>query len=285
MNKNLHHKDIMNHLEGLNIPWEKNKEETFRDLDPILGKEKERQVPIMKLSWVRAAAAIAIILIGTTLFVRLYERNIQSSNGEYLTHQLPDGSIIEMNSASKLSYNPYWWGFSRKLKFEGEAYFVVQKGKSFSVESETAITRVLGTSFSVLSRNHQYKVICHTGKVEVLSQLSNESTQLEPNDEVNLVSGKIQKLNSVEVLPDPVPWKTRLFEYTGTKITEVLEELQRQYNIDIDYPYNLNYYYTGELNLNRDIETSLNLVCKPFKINFVKISEGIYKLVEDPEKN
>jgi len=285
MSKNLHHKDILNHLEGLNIPWEKSKDELFKDLDPVLSKNRPKSTPIIKLSQVRLIAAVAVILIASALFTGLYEKNIQSDNGEYLTHQLPDGSIIEMNSESFLSYKPLWWRFSRKLDFEGEGFFIVQKGKSFTVESETAITRVLGTSFSIFSRNNSYKVICHTGKVEVTSQTSDALTLLKPNEEVKMVSGKIQQKNNIRILPDPSPWKSRLFEYTGANIIEVLAELQRQYDVDIQYPDNLDFYYTGNVDLNRDFETSLNLVCKPFEITFEKTSDKVYKLITNTDKN
>ena len=76
-----------------------------------------------------------------------------------------------------------------------------------------------------------------------------------------------------------------LFEYTASSISEVLAELQRQYNVVIQYPENMDYYYTGDVDLNRDFETSLNLVCRPFEITFEKISEGVYKLNKNPDKN
>ena len=159
----------------------------------------------------------------------------------------------------------------------------MQKGKTFTVKSQLARTEVLGTSFSIYSRNDNYRVICHTGKVQVISPA--ESAILKPNQEAEILDqGRIDK-RTVEVLPEPTPWKDRMFKYAGDKLTEVIDELERQYDVKINYSGRLDYYYTGNVNLNRDIETSLNLVCKPFEITFTKISEGVYQLFKNPDKN
>ncbi len=284
MEKNLHNNQVMNDLKGFSIPWGRSKEEVWQDLDPSLERPKGKLVFLNKTRWIRAVAAVVILLISTGLFMRFFERNLESAYGEHLSHQLPDGSMIELNSGSELSYNPFWWRFDRSLKFEGEAFFMVQKGKRFRVESGLAATQVLGTSFSIFSRENNYRVVCHTGKVKVMATNSEESALLSPNQIANLKAEGHFDLSAKSVLPDPAPWKTQLFEYTGTPLHEVIDEIERQYDVSIAYPENLDHYYVGELNAGRDLQTTLNLVCKPFKITFVKISEGEYKIIENTGK-
>ena len=285
MVKNIRDKNFLNQLTGFDIPWEKDKGEVLQEIIPEIQARRPKVVRLGNRRVTRSVAALLIILLGTALFMRFHERSLESGNGEHLTHQLPDGSIVELNSGSNISYHPFWWRFERSLKFEGEAFFMVQKGKSFKVLSTLAETKVLGTSFSIFSRNRDYRVICHTGKVKVTSLISDHSALIEPNQEAILeLDGKF-KLNSREVLPEPVHWKAKLFEFTGSPLEEVLEEIERQYDVNISYPDNLSYYYTGGVDANRDIETSLNLVCKPFKITFEEISEGEYRLFEDTGKD
>ena len=99
MEKKLHKKDIMDRLEGFKVPWEKNKDEAFQDLLPLIDKKTSTK-SLAPTGWLRAAAAVGIVLISTLLFLRFFERNLECGNGEFLTHQLPDGSLVELNSAS-----------------------------------------------------------------------------------------------------------------------------------------------------------------------------------------
>lgn len=284
MEKNLHNMKVMNQLKGFSIPWKKSQEDVWKDLEPLVNSRETKVVHIASRNWIRAVAAITILMISTGLFLRFFERQIESTYGEHLTHQLPDGSVIELNSGSSLSYHPYWWRFERNLTFEGEGFFMVQKGKKFSVESDLAETRVLGTSFSIYSRDNNYRVVCHTGKVQVFSLNSETSAVLSPNQIARLEPNGNLELSTKVALPDPMPWKTMIFEFTGTPLKDVLDEIQRQYDLILNYPENLNHFYTGGINANRDIITTLNLVCKPFKITFEKISEGEYKIFENTAK-
>ena len=79
---------------------------------------------------------------------------------------LPDNSIVTLRGGSELSYAPYWWFADRSLQFEGEAFFDVEKGSSFTVQSDNGVTQVLGTSFSIYANDENYEVFCKTGKVK-----------------------------------------------------------------------------------------------------------------------
>jgi len=284
MNKKIHDSEVMNHIKGFSIPWEKSRADVWRELAPSLSPRQGREVNLRSNGWIRYAAAIMVILLSSGLFLRFFERQIDCANGEHLTHQLPDGSTIELNSGSNLSYHPYWWKLKRSLRFEGEAFFMVQKGKSFLVESNNASTEVVGTSFSIYSRDENYKVVCHTGKVKVVSSKTSSTALLTPNQSAQLNQEGLFALSVIEVLPEPVPWRNLLFKYTGTPLSDVLDEIQRQYDVVISYTENIKHYYTGDIDANRDLKTTLDLVCKPFKITFAKISEGEYQVFENEVK-
>ena len=312
MEKNLHDNEVMDRLKGFSIPWDKDQEEVWQTMEEEMenkgevvalkvgskngrreaivetienGKENGKTVGRMiRMNRLRSVAAVLMILITTGLVMRFFERHIESAYGEHLTHQLPDGSVIEMNSGSSLVYHPFWWRFDRSLTFEGEGFFMVQKGKAFVVESARAVTQVLGTSFSVFSREDDYKVICHTGRVQVTAVSSEGSTVLTPNQVAILMpDGQLELSTNIE-LPDPTPWKSRIFEFTATPLSEVFDEIQRQYDVVIKYPGSIDYFYTGSLKTDRDIASTLSLVCKAFKITFGQNTGGEYQIFENNHK-
>ncbi|MBN2775257.1 MAG: FecR domain-containing protein, partial [Prolixibacteraceae bacterium] len=158
--------DRLNKLTEVDFP--KSKEDIWKLMEDKLTAnakvdKKVRKLGIRQLS---IAASIAI-LIGIGSFMRFYRVDYSTIAGEQLTVNLPDGSVVDLNGQSSVKYNPYWWKVNRTVKFEGEGYFEVEKGKYFSVVSNNGITTVLGTSFNIYSRDENYEVNCLTGKVQV----------------------------------------------------------------------------------------------------------------------
>jgi len=278
MNKDLH-TDILDQLEDVEVPWTKSKDDVWQDLESKIDAKEGKVRKLNSKAWTYAAAAMLLVFLSSGLFMRLYIEKVETNMAEHLTHQLPDGSTVELNAESSLSYNPFWWRFSRKLNFEGEGFFVVQKGKRFTVVSEVAETEVLGTSFTVYARNDQYEVSCYTGKVKVSSNTSSENDYLLPQQKTKLLdSGKLSPSDGIE-LGNPSPWKSGVFVYTASSLATVLDEIQRQYGIQINYEKVLDYTYTGEIDVRKDLQTTLDLVCKPFRITFEQATKGEYKII------
>jgi ferric-dicitrate binding protein FerR (iron transport regulator) len=244
--------------------------------------ERTREIPrvkIFQLNWVRyAAAAAVLIIVGATIFMRLYTETINSQKGEHLSYVLPDGSNVELNAETFLSFQPYWWGFSREVELSGEAFFDVEKGEKFKILSENGITEVIGTSFNIYARNSDYKVYCETGKVKVSSTEANlefiiQSGELAIIDNIKN-EGSITKANA----QDFVSWKENKFVFTSELLTNVIAEIERQYdvkiNLEIDNPSNL--LYSGNFDKSPSVEITLNFVCKSFNLNFRKTKNKTY---------
>ena len=77
---------------------------------------------------------------------------VKTNPGMTTTVNLPDGSVVHLNSESKLSYPSFFDKDKRRVTLEGEAFFEVRKdsehGFVISTPHETKI-EVLGTSFNV----------------------------------------------------------------------------------------------------------------------------------------
>jgi ferric-dicitrate binding protein FerR (iron transport regulator) len=77
--------------------------------------------------------------------------NISTKPGSKTQVKLPDGTLVILNSDSKLSYPDNFLGNTRDVTLEGEAYFDVahNKQKPFIIHSKTMDVKVLGTVFDV----------------------------------------------------------------------------------------------------------------------------------------
>lgn len=73
-----------------------------------------------------------------------------SKGGEYIM-TLQDGTVVWLNSETKMRYPVQFSGQNREVWLEGEAYFKVAKNEKqpFVVKTENMDVRVLGTEFNL----------------------------------------------------------------------------------------------------------------------------------------
>ncbi len=262
------------------INWERSEADVWAEIaQKIENKPAGKNVSILSQVVKYAAAAVLFLLLGLGAVTFLYTKSITSLPGEHLLAELPDGSTVELNAGSTIKYHPLKWRFERKLTFEGEGFFKVQKGEKFEVESENGITRVLGTSFNIYARNNNYRVTCLTGLVKVIST-SDESVLLQANSHVEIEKGELilkKDYNSEKV----VGWKNNLFYFSGTPLKEVIDEIERQYGVTIQIQPELNNRnFAGNFPKKYNVEEVLDFVCKTMAVKFVKQSENVYLIVE-----
>ena len=245
------------------------KEEVWNNLLNELDKPKVQIKPLAFSYYFKiAAAASVLIILGLTGFFRFYTTTVYTSPGQHLSYRLPDNSSVELNAESKIQFHPYWFSFSRTVVLDGEAYFLVSKGKKFSVSSKLGETTVLGTSFNIYSRNSDYTVICYTGKVRVVSTGKKEKVLLNPNEKAFITSDGflrfVQEANSQSLKS----WRDNMFVFTGTPIVTVLQEIERQYNIKIQFQADPGLTYTGYFSRSLSGKEVLDLVCTSLGIKF-----------------
>jgi transmembrane sensor len=280
--------DSPDFLSKAEIPWNKSKEEVWNELLPKLEFVPEIEVRRIYPVWARIGAAAAIILLlAIPAFMRFYLVSVSSPAGKHITISLPDGSTVAMNASSNLSYHPYWWQISRKIKLSGEAFFEVRKGKKFEVVSELGKTSVLGTSFNIYSRNSDYKVTCFTGTVKVVplhgsgSETNRQEVILKPNDRVTLTKGGSFTVERNQVVEPVKAWVNNEFVFTSTPFIQVIEDIERQYGVTITIKGNPDYLYTGNFPKDTSVENVLTLVCRPFDIRFSVNSKGEYQIIQN----
>jgi len=262
----------------LSIPHVRSVEEVWQEMEPQLASPVNTTVKIPARRYYRLTiAALLVLLLGSTAIIRLYTKTIHSGQ-QTRAICLPDGSVAYLNMQSKLTYYPLWWSFSRELRLTGEAYFQVKKGKRFSVRSLAGITTVMGTSFDIYARNDSYKVTCLSGRVKVIARKSNDQVILNPNNSAEVDVSGIISYHARIPARNSISWKQN-FVFTNTPLKQVIENLEKRYNVQIDIKTNQNYYYSGTIPSRISIEEALNLICKPFGLTFVRKSNQIYQIL------
>lgn len=129
------------------------------------GKGKVRSIVIPSALKI---AAVLVVLLTTGWFIYYNSpTSISTGTGEIAVYGLPDNSEVRLNAESKIKYYPRKWDGNRSLSLEGEAFFEVEKGQKFEVQTSQGIVQVLGTKFNVKNRPGFFEVTCYEGSVRV----------------------------------------------------------------------------------------------------------------------
>lgn len=160
-------------------------------------------------------------------------------NGRKSTFDLPDGTIVNLNSASRVRYVEDAVAGRRIVELEGEAFFEVAKDKNrpFTVVAGDISTTAIGTSFNVkfYPNEKEFKVVLLTGKVEVQKshQRSKNKISLTPGFGVTYSEENpdLVKYNFDEDFE--LGWKNNILHFDEANIDVVVKELERWYGVSI----------------------------------------------------
>jgi transmembrane sensor len=223
--------------------------------------------------WYWSAAATIIILLGVgwlTGRIQLTTPNmVVASTGETKREVLlPDGSVVNLNRNSELSYPEKFGRKSREVSFSGEGYFEVTRypHKPFLIHiADLAGVEVLGTAFNInaLPDDQSVKVNVVEGRVAFFSSSSpGKRTILRKDEKAVLQSGNISQGKTVD--QNFLSWRTGLLSFDQENITSVLEDLGSYYDrrFILEDPADEQLRFTSVID-NQDLESvleELNLV-------------------------
>ena len=234
------------------------------------------QAPVKKLSWKRTLLQVASVLVlGFAVYYGfLYSQitQIQTMAAEKTTISLPDNSTVILNAASEISYHGKNWDKERELQLDGEAFFKVAKGKKFDVKTSEGTVSVLGTQFNVKQRDTYFEVMCYEGIVQVTT--GKVIKKLLAGDTFRMDAGVQFTGATNEVLPK---WTGNMSSFKSVRFHQVLEELERQYNISITYDGDKQtQFFTGAF-VHNNLENALQAITAPLGLTY-KI-EGTSKVI------
>ncbi|WP_405380680.1 FecR family protein [Maribacter sp. LLG6340-A2] len=214
--------------------------------------------------FLRIAAAIMILLTASFFYLNSLDNTITTAYAENKTITLPDTSEVILNAESELAYNEKKWDDKRNIELNGEAYFKVAKGKKFNVATTNGTVTVLGTQFNVKNRKEYFEVTCFEGLVSVT--INGKETKLPAGNSILTVNGKSITYKA-EVNGKP-SWLSSESSFRSIPLHYVMDELQRQFNIEVTYDYiDDEQLFTGSFN-NDNLELALKSISVPLQVKF-----------------
>lgn len=264
---------LLSGVSHLRIPASpKGKEKTWEEIIHAIDQKEEKKEKRITLStrrvWYGIAAAV-VLLIGIAGLIRQFSMiEVVVSRGGITSIILPDSSKVKINAESKVEYHRYGWMNNRLVKLDGEAYFIVSRGGSFTVDAGNDRSVIVsGTEFDVLTRGEKFEVKCIDGAVIVEAPQVN-AVKVEKGKGITICSDKSPKLFEIDS-SSASTWIQGEFFFQNTNLKEVFDELQRQYDISINTygfdPQSKN--YTGYFKRG-NLSEALNLVCLPMELTY-----------------
>lgn len=189
---------------------------------------------------------------------------IYAPAGQRSEIQLSDGTRVWLNSCSRLTYSDRFVGNQRRVKLEGEAYFIVTKNKEkpFIVETNQYNIKVLGTEFNVSAypNDKEWKTSLLNGKVDITDRAGNSLMLLQPHTEAYLKDGSLVKsdFNTTEAFS----WRKGLLSFTNLSMSEMVRRFELYYGIHIVVNNRrlLGNSYTGKFFIGDGIEHALDVL-------------------------
>ena len=210
------------------------------------------------------AAAIAV-LITTSYFVFFNtEANFNTQFAETKTFNLPDNSEVVLNANSNISYSKKGWKDSRNLDLDGEAFFKVQKGKKFTVNTEIGNVTVLGTQFNVKERNHYFEVKTYEGLVSVTYK--DTVVKLPKGTIFKVINGVVDSVSTFDV--NERSWLQKESNFKSTPLRFVIGEIENQFDYKIETKdIDLDVLYSGGFS-HSDINLAMQSVTIPLQLSY-----------------
>ena len=219
-----------------------NQKETSSRISLTLGNGKVLKIPKDSVGEVLKTGQVAMhqdSLKGIVYVVsgkedeKLHYHTIEIPVGADYRLTLSDGTVVYLNSASKLTFPAAFVGDERRVFLEGEGYFEVESDKQhpFRVEVNGTIVEAVGTIFNINAYPEKdgVEATLVSGKVNV------ENGQ----DRVSLIPGQQARcgMKNIEVCEvdtrEYISWKNGMFIFNEMTLENIMVQMQRWYGLDV----------------------------------------------------
>ncbi|HWK54818.1 MAG TPA: FecR domain-containing protein [Hyphomicrobiales bacterium] len=290
--------------------------EILAELSEIFPLEEKsvslRSNPRTGTSWAFAAFAAIMLLGGVLVGWRSLDlwgyhldEDYETAIGERRQIDLPDGSIVTLNTNTKAHFS-----FDRRTRTvildHGEGFFTVAKDKTrpFRVYAGARVVEAVGTAFTV-QRNDgkQLEVLVTEGKVNLfeLAGAKDESGQPEDHERLPLkqettadsviplaagerltIAQEAQKIEREQLQPDEMEvklaWRVGMLVFQGDSLETVLREVSRYTTVKLEADEGIRNIQIEGLFRAGDIDGLLIAMEKNFNLRSQRIGEDQIRL-------
>lgn len=253
-----------------------NSNKAYQELLPQLQPKR-----INTYSYILRIAAVLIIGLAVWQFspyILNTPTQVNTAIAEQSKLTLPDQSEVVLNANSFIEYNKKNWAKKREVTLNGEAFFKVAKGKTFSVITAEGVIEVLGTAFNVKQRSNYFEVFCYEGAVKVTHK--NNTKILKPNHSYIVIDGENIAKKEKENTNTAPSWLQGESHFKSVPLKHVIAELNNHYNITINTnDIDTNRVFTGSFT-HHNLDLALKSVTLPLNLRF-KQSKNIITLMRE----
>ena len=201
--------------------------------------------------------------------------------------RLSDGTLVQLNAGSSLTFPATFSGKIREVYLKGEGFFEVHKNEKmpFVVKTNHIDIKVLGTTFNVSAYEDEHfaSAVLVEGKVKV-----SQKNKIFSNDEITLAPGQgcfysvVGKNSEVKIVDteDYILWKDGLYKFHNLPLIDIVRRVHKYYNlpIQIENEKLANSLVSGKLVLSDDFSEVMQFLSKAMEGRYEKTQDGIYIL-------
>ncbi len=189
----------------------------------------------------------------------MHENVVTVKNGSRSKIQLPDGTIVHLNSGSELRYPPLFVDNKREVTLIGEAHFEVEADTSrpFIVKTPEMTLRVTGTVFDVRAyeSDDDVQTSLIKGSLDVFTNKRKFETKFNERDKITLkpkefvrlekendassflpnkISVKNPEVNKITNTELITAWKDEKLLFDSEPFFELEKRFERWFNVEIE---------------------------------------------------
>lgn len=207
--------------------------------------------------------------------------------GQKQTVALHDGTVVQLNAGSSLTFPAKFSGKTREVYLKGEGYFEVQKNEHapFIVRTEQMDVKVLGTSFNIAAYTDEKIVstILVEGSVQVKRKgrlLFNEEYRMKPGEGFFYTVGSGEPVVQPVNVNDYTSWKEGVFIFREKPLLEIVKRVKKYYDkpIQIEGEVLAKTLVTGKLDISGDFDLAMRYLAKTIEGQYEKTPDGTYVL-------
>lgn len=188
---------------------------------------------------------------------------------------MQDGTKVWLNAESSIRYPVAFAGNERKVFVTGETYFEVAKDKSkpFRVVSDDITVEALGTQFNVNAYTNEPYLAATLAEGSVRITNRDNKKILKPGEQAQVANSSL--IVVAADVEDVTAWKNNLFKFSGTSLEEIMRQVERWYDAEVEFKDNINLHLNARIERDVPVSKLLHILEQTGQVHFKVEGEKI----------
>lgn len=232
-------KDGVKHSIDQLIGWQNHSQEKTATV-----RVKGRRAMLRRVAAVAASVVVAGLVYSTyylykqTSELMAQQTTITTGEGERVTVNLPDNTMVVLNALSSVTFSPEMMqGELREVVFQGEGYFDVahHAQSQFVVRTTDVTVSVLGTKFNLAARDSARMVELTLDEGSVMFSARRYASQRQMSEKHKATLDKLTGNIVVDTTLRAVtaPWRHSVMVFRNASLEEIAQELKNRFSRNI----------------------------------------------------